>query len=350
MAPDDTTREPGAGGPNLGVDTRAPSEYKSRTPEGTRMAQHERLVVIGSGPAGYTAALYAARANLRPVLFEGMQPGGQLTITSEVENYPGFPDGILGPELMEQMKKQAERFGTRFEMGEITRVDFSKRPFQLWQDDRLLTADAVIVATGASAKWLGIPSEKKYQGRGVSACATCDGFFFRGVDVAVVGGGDTAMEEATFLTKYASKVYLLHRRDALRASKIMQDRALKNPKIEVVLSVVIEEIVGDQKAVTGVRLKSTKDGSLREVPLKGVFMGIGHEPNTGIFRGQLAMNDVGYLTVKSPTSATSVPGVFAAGDVADPSYRQAISAAGSGCVAAIDAERWLGEHATENWD
>ncbi len=314
------------------------------------MAQHERLVIVGSGPAGYTAALYAARANLNPLLFEGMQPGGQLTITSEVENFPGFPEGILGPELMEKMKKQAERFGTRFEGSEITRVDLSRRPFQLWSEDRLFTAEALIVATGASAKWLNMPSEKKYQGRGVSACATCDGFFFGGVEGAVVGGGDTAMEEATFLTKYATKVYVIHRRDELRASKIMQERSRKNPKIEIVLSAVIDEIVGDEKAVTGVRLKSTKDGSVRQLPVKGVFMGIGHEPNTRIFKGQLDMNEVGYLTVKSPGTATSVPGVFAAGDVSDPSYRQAISAAGSGCMAAIDAERFLGEHATETWN
>jgi thioredoxin reductase (NADPH) len=248
------------------------------------------------------------------------------------------------------MKKQAGRFGTRFELGEVTRVDLSRRPFELRMDDRAFTADAVVIATGASAKWLGIPSEKKYQGRGVSACATCDGFFFRGVEVAVVGGGDTAMEEATFLTKYATKVHVIHRRDELRASKIMQDRARKNQKIELVLSAVVDEILGDGKAVTGVRLSSTKDGSSRELPLKGVFMGIGHEPNTGIFRGQVEMNDVGYLHVRAPTTATSVPGVFAAGDVADPSYRQAITAAGSGCQAAIDAERWLGEHATEKWD
>jgi thioredoxin reductase (NADPH) len=314
------------------------------------MAQHERLVIVGSGPAGYTAALYAARANLKPLLFEGVQPGGQLTITSDVENFPGFPEGILGPELMERMKKQAERFGTRFEASEITRVDLSKRPFQLWQEDRLFTAAAVIVATGASAKWLGIPSEKAYQGRGVSACATCDGFFFRGVEVAVVGGGDTAMEEATFLTKFATKVHVVHRRDELRASRIMQDRARSNPKIQLQLSSVVDEILGDGKAVTGIRLRSTKDGSARELPLKGVFMGIGHEPNTAIFRGQLEMNEVGYIAVQAPSTTTSVPGVFAAGDVADPSYRQAVTAAGSGCAASIDAERWLGEHSTEIWD
>jgi thioredoxin reductase (NADPH) len=314
------------------------------------MAKHERLVVIGSGPAGYTAALYAARANLNPLLFEGGQPGGQLTITSDVENFPGFPEGILGPELMEKMRKQAERFGTRFEAAEITRVDFSRRPFQLWQEDTLYAADAVIIATGASAKWLGIPSEKKYQGRGVSACATCDGFFFRGVEVAVVGGGDTAMEEASFLTKYATKVHVLHRRGELRASKIMQDRARKNPKIELVLNVVVDEILGDGKGVTGVRLGSPAGGKTRELPLKGVFMGIGHEPNTKIFKGQVEMNEVGYIKVKTPSTATSVAGVFAAGDVSDPTYRQAVSAAGSGCMAAIDAERWLGEHTTEIWD
>ncbi len=314
------------------------------------MPQHERLVIVGSGPAGYTAALYASRANLSPLLFEGLQPGGQLTITSEVENYPGFPEGILGPELMERFRKQAERFGTRFVLGEVTRVDLSKRPFQLWQEDHLYTADAVIIATGASAKWLGLPSEAAFRGRGVSACATCDGFFFRGVEVAVVGGGDTAVEEATFLTKYATKVYLVHRRDELRASKIMQERARKNPRIELVWNSVVDEVLGDGKGVTGVRLKSTKDAATRVLEVKGLFMGIGHEPNTQLFRGQLEMNDVGYIQVRAPTTRTSVPGVFAAGDVADPSYRQAVSAAGTGCVAAIDAERWLGEHATETWD
>jgi thioredoxin reductase (NADPH) len=309
------------------------------------MAQHEKLVIIGGGPAGYTAALYAARANLSPLLIEGLQPGGQLTITSEVENYPGFPEAILGPELMERMRKQAERFGTRFVLGEVTRVELGQRPFRLWLDAEEIAADAVIVATGASAKWLGIPSEKRYQGRGVSACATCDGFFFRGAEVAVVGGGDTAVEEATFLTKFATKVHLIHRRGELRASKIMRERARQNPKIELIWNVVVDEILGDGKAVTGVRLKSTQGDPPRDLPVKGVFMGIGHEPNTAIFRGQLKMNEVGYLEVQAPSTRTSVPGVFAAGDVADPTYRQAVSAAGSGCVAAIDAERWLAEHA-----
>ena len=314
------------------------------------MAQHERLVIIGAGPAGYTAALYASRANLSPLVFEGLQPGGQLTITTDVDNYPGFPEGILGPELMDKMRRQSERFGTRFVLGEVTRVDFSRRPFQLWQDDQLYTADAVVIATGASAKWLGIPSEGAYRGKGVSACATCDGFFFRGVDLAVVGGGDTAVEEATFLTKFATKVTLVHRRGELRASKIMQDRARANPKIDFAWNSVVDEVLGDGKSVTGLRLKSTEDGATHVLPVKGLFMGIGHEPNTAIFKSQLEMNEVGYLTTRPPSSTTSVKGVFAAGDVADPTYRQAISAAGSGCVAAIDAERFLGEHATETWD
>jgi thioredoxin reductase (NADPH) len=307
------------------------------------MSQHEKLAIIGSGPAGYTAALYAARANLSPVLFEGMQPGGQLTITTEVENYPGFAEGVMGPELMERMKAQAERFGTRFVPGEITRVDLSVRPFRLWSEEAEYTADAVIVATGASAKWLGIPSEKAYQGKGVSACATCDGFFFRGVEVAVVGGGDTAVEEASFLTKYATKVFLIHRRGELRASKVMQERARKNPKIEFVWNAGVEEVLGDGKAMTGLRLKSTKDGKTWEMKVQGLFLAIGHEPNTAVFKGQLEMNEVGYLNVQAPTTRTSREGVFASGDVADPIYRQAVTAAGSGCASAIDAERWLGE-------
>jgi thioredoxin reductase (NADPH) len=308
------------------------------------MAQHEKLIILGSGPAGYTAAIYAARATLRPLLLEGMQPGGQLTITTEVENYPGFKDGVMGPALMEEMKAQAERFGTRIVAAEATRVDLSKRPFTVGTDGDEYTCDALIIATGATAKWLGIPSEKQYQGRGVSACATCDGFFFKNVEVGVVGGGDTAIEEATFLTKFATKVHLIHRRGELRASKIMQQRALANPKLVFQWHSTVEEVLGDGKAMTGVRLKSTKDGATRELPLKGLFMGIGHEPTTALFKGQLDMNEVGYLLVKAPSAATSVPGVFACGDVADPNYRQAVSAAGTGCVAAIDAERFLAGH------
>jgi thioredoxin reductase (NADPH) len=308
------------------------------------MAQHEKVVIIGSGPAGFTAAIYAARATLQPLLFEGFQPGGQLTITSEVENFPGFPDGVMGPALMEEMKKQATRFGTRFVEGEVTRVDLSQRPYRLWVEQAEYTADALIVATGATAKWLGIPSEKQYQGRGVSACATCDGFFFRNVEVAVVGGGDTAIEEATFLTKFATRVHLIHRRGELRASKIMQQKALSHPKITMVWNSAVDEVLGDGKAVTGLRLKSTVDGSTRELKVQGLFMGIGHEPNTALFKGQLDMNEVGYLTVRPPSTATSKPGVFACGDVADPNYRQAISAAGTGCMAAIDAERFLAGH------
>jgi thioredoxin reductase (NADPH) len=308
------------------------------------MAQHEKVVIIGSGPAGYTAAIYAARATLQPLLIEGFQPGGQLTITSEVENFPGFADGVMGPALMEEMKKQATRFGTRFISAEVTRVDLSKRPFRLWVEADEYTADSIIIATGATAKWLDIPSEKLYQGRGVSACATCDGFFFRNVEVAVVGGGDTAVEEATFLTKFATKVHLIHRRGELRASKIMQQKAKENSKIAFVWNSAVDEVLGDGKAVTGLKLKSTTDGSTRELKVQGLFMGIGHEPNTALFKGQLEMNEVGYLIVKAPSTATSVPGVFACGDVADPNYRQAISAAGTGCMSAIDAERFLAGH------
>lgn len=308
------------------------------------MAQHEKVIILGSGPAGYTAAIYAARATLNPLVLEGMQPGGQLTITTEVENFPGFRDGIMGPALMEEMKAQAERFGTRVVTAEATRVDLSRRPFTVVTDAAEYTCDALIVATGAVAKWLGIPSEKQYQGRGVSACATCDGFFFKNVEVGVVGGGDTAIEEATFLTKFATKVHLIHRRGELRASKIMQQKARENPKLAFVWNAVVDEVLGDGKAMTGVRLRSTVDGTTRELPLKGLFMGIGHEPTTALFKGQLAMNEVGYLAVRSPSTATSVPGVFACGDVADPIYRQAISAAGTSCMAAIDAERFLAGH------
>jgi len=309
------------------------------------MANHHKLIIVGSGPAGLTAALYAARANLSPVVFEGIQPGGQLTITTEVENFPAFPNGIMGPELMELFRQQAHKFGAVSVFADIVKVDFSERPFRLWTDKEVLTADAVIVATGASAKWLGIPSEIEYMGYGVSACATCDGFFFRNLEVVVVGGGDTAIEEATFLTKFASKVTIIHRRDMLRATKIMQDKAQRNPKIAFVWNSVIEEIMGKnedgRKSVTGVRLKNLKTGESSILKTDGLFMGIGHKPNTEMFVGQLEMDPIGYLITKEGSTRTSVQGVFAAGDVADSTYRQAITAAGSGCKAAIDAERWL---------
>jgi thioredoxin reductase (NADPH) len=304
-----------------------------------------RLVILGSGPAGLTAALYSARANLAPLLIEGAQPGGQLTITTEVENYPGFAKGIQGPEMMNVFREQAERFGTKFAVGEVTAVDLRRRPFVLSTDARTIRAEALIVATGASAKLLGIESEKRLMGYGVSACATCDGAFFRNKEAVVVGGGDTAMEEATFLTRFCTKVTIIHRRDALRASKIMQDRAAANPKIAFIWDSVIEEIFGEQKAgVSGVRLKNLKTGATSDFRTDAVFVAIGHQPNTRLFEGQLETDETGYLKVRHGSTYTNVEGVFAAGDVADKVYRQAVTAAGTGCMAAIDAERWLEAH------
>ncbi len=306
---------------------------------------HFKVIIIGSGPAGLTAALYTARANLSPIIFEGMQPGGQLTITTEVENYPGFEHGITGPELMDVMRKQAQRFGAQSVYKEVTEVDFSKRPFKVKSYNEEYTADAVIVSTGASAKLLGLESEKEYMGYGVSACATCDGFFFKGLKVIVVGGGDTAMEEANFLTKFATEVTIIHRRDEFRASKIMYERAKKNPKIKFLTNKVIKEVIGKvengKKSMTGVILEDTKDGSTMEFKADGLFIGIGHQPNTSLFKGWLDMDETGYLKVKPGSTYTNIEGVFAAGDVADKIYRQAITAAGTGCMAALDAERWL---------
>ena len=314
----------------------------------TDNTQH-KVIIIGSGPAGLTAALYAARASLNPIVFEGIQPGGQLTITTEVENYPGFPEGIMGPELMDKIRQQAQRFGAQSIYQEVTEVDFSKRPFKVVADRKSYVGETVIVSTGATAKLLGIASEAEYMGYGVSACATCDGFFFKNQHVVVVGGGDTAIEEASFLTKFASKVTIVHRRNELRASKVMQQRALSNPKIEFVWDSVVDEVLGrnegGKKSLTGVRLKNVKTGALTDFACDGVFLGIGHQPNTRLFERVLDMDSVGYLITKPHSTETNIPGIFAAGDVADPTYRQAVSAAGTGCMAAIDAERFLTHHA-----
>lgn len=302
---------------------------------------HEKLVIIGAGPAGLTAALYAARADLNPMVFEGVHAGGQLMITTDVENYPGFPDGILGPELMDKFRKQTEKFGTRLRQVDVTEVDFSVRPFKINVGADEYTADAVIIASGANATWLGIPGEKKLTGKGVSACATCDGFFFRGQELIVVGGGDTAMEEALFLTKFASKVTIVHRRDELRASKIMAARVEQNPKIDMKWNSVVTEIHGDE-LVSGVTLEDTVTGKSSEMPIGGVFVAIGHKPTTDLFIDELDLDENGYLVIAdSGGTRTSVEGVFAAGDVVDHVYRQAVTAAGTGCMAAIDAERWL---------
>jgi thioredoxin reductase (NADPH) len=300
----------------------------------------EDVIIIGSGPAGLTAAIYAARANLNPLMIEGYEAGGQLTTTTEVENYPGFAHGIQGPELMTIMRQQAERFKTRFVTKNVTKVDFSQRPFKIWVDNDLYQAQTVIISTGASAKYLGLENERRLLGRGVSACATCDGAFFKNVPVAVVGGGDTAMEEANFLTRFASKVYLIHRRHEFRASKIMTERVLNNPKVEVIYNTTVEDVLGE-KGVSSLKLKNHETGATSDLQVEGFFVAIGHKPNTDLFKGQLEMDAVGYLITKPKSTATSIPGVFASGDVQDSYYRQAISAAGTGCMSAIDAERWL---------
>jgi thioredoxin reductase (NADPH) len=305
-----------------------------------------KLIIIGSGPAGLTAALYAARANMNPLVFEGPQPGGQLTITTEVENYPGFPEGVMGPEMMDLFRKQAQKFGADCQFKMVDEVDFSKRPFRLVIEAKEYLAYTVIVATGASAKLLNLPSESDYMGYGVSACATCDGFFFKNQHVVVVGGGDTAMEEATYLTKHAARVTVVHRRNELRASKVMQERAMKNPKIDFIWDSAVTEVLGEKSAlghkkVNGVNIKNLKTGQVTEFKCDGLFLAIGHQPNTKLFQGKLEMDPVGYLITKPHSTATNMPGVFAAGDVADPVYRQAVSAAGTGCMAAIDAERFL---------
>lgn len=301
----------------------------------------ENVIIIGSGPAGLTSAIYSARANLNPLMIEGEESGGQLMTTTEVENFPGFEHGITGPDLIATMRKQAERFGTRFVTRNVTKVDFSQRPFKVWIGEKLHLAKTIIISTGASAKYLGLPSEKQYANRGVSACATCDGAFFRNQEILVVGGGDTAMEEAQFLTRFASKVYLVHRRDSFRASKIMVDRVMKHPKIEILWNTQVTEVLGDGRSMTGAKIKSTADGSEKQLHVTGMFLAIGHKPNTDLFKGVLDMNETGYLITQANSTYTNIPGVFAAGDVQDHVYRQAITAAGTGCMAAIDAERWL---------
>lgn len=305
-------------------------------------SNHVNVLIIGSGPAGYTAAIYAARANLNPMVIQGLQPGGQLTITTDVENYPGFPDGILGPEMMEKFQAQAERFGTKVINDTVNEVKFDKRPYEVVTDETTYTADTIIIATGASAKLLGLESESRLMGHGVSACATCDGFFFRDKEVLIVGGGDTAMEEATFLTRFCKKVTVVHRREELRASKIMQERALNHPKIDFLWNSEVTDIIGDaENGVTGAKIKNTQNGEESEISTEGVFIAIGHKPNTDIFKGKLKLDDAGYIVVPAGSVTTEVEGVFACGDVIDHHYRQAITAAGMGCMAAMDAEKYL---------
>ena len=306
---------------------------------------HRKVIIIGSGPAGLTAAVYAARANLEPLVFEGSQPGGQLTITTDVENFPGFPDGIMGPELIEHMRKQALRFGATCEYKTVDRVDLLSSSLSIWVKDEKYTADTIIISTGASARLLGLDSEKELMGYGVSACATCDGFFFKEKEVLVVGGGDSAAEEAVFLTKFASKVTIIHRRDELRASKIMQDRVFENKSIEIMWNSSLDDISGTKDSgVTGAMIKDTVSGDTKKISCDGVFMAIGHIPNTSVFKGQLDLDDKGYIITKPDSTYTNIPGVFACGDVQDQTYRQAVTAAGTGCMSAIDAERWLEEN------